>query len=510
MDKEIKKIMKFIDKSRKITYEKLNSLLPNELISPWEFERVISGLEALGIKVVEDGYAIPAGKVPIESRHLEDPLKMYFQDIGTVNLLSKEKEVELAKEIEKWYIKITETIFSTILAMDEFLKYRLKIEYRRIPPEEFIRIGAPAPSPKFIEEKRRHILRTMGFIKQKRDEIVNLRHNKSSISLIKSRRQSVKNEILNLNLQFSYLDETFKKLESLDKKIRAKEKSICSKNKSFQNKYIFEPMEEKIGMKRWNFHKLLLKTNEYGEKVAKTKQQMAHANVRLVISIAKRYTNRGLEFTDLVQEGNSGLIKAVSKFDYRKDYKFSTYASWWIRQAISRAIADQARTIRIPVHLIEIIHRVIREARVVMQEYGREPTPEELAERLNLSAKKVKNAYRVAQDIISLDRPIGDSEDSLFSDFIASGNESSPAYLISKAMLKERLGEILQDLTKKEQKVIELRFGLQGQQPKTLEEVGLIFDVTRERIRQIEQKAIKKLKYKERKKKLEPLLELLG
>jgi RNA polymerase primary sigma factor len=202
-------------------------------------------------------------------------------------------------------------------------------------------------------------------------------------------------------------------------------------------------------------------------------------------------------------------MKAILKYDYRKGYKFSTYASWWIRQAISRAIAEQAKTIRVPLHMVEIIHRVLRETRILTQEYGKEPTPEEIAARLDVSPRKVKAIYLLAQDIASLDKPIGDDGESFFGDFIAAGNENSPAYAISRIMLRERLEEVLKDLTKKEQKVIRLRFGLHSDRPKTLEEVGLIFDVTRERIRQIEAKALKKLRYKERRKKLEPLLELL-
>ncbi len=246
------------------------------------------------------------------------------------------------------------------------------------------------------------------------------------------------------------------------------------------------------------------------EEVFRAKQEMINANVRLVISIAKRYTNRGLEFMDLIQEGNNGLMKAVDKFDYKKGYKFSTYATWWIRQAITRAIADQARTIRVPVHMIEVIHKVIRASRVLAQEFGREPMVEEIAEKIGLPVDKVKSVYKIAQDTISLDKPVGEEEDSFFGDFIEDTRATSPAQAAALMMLQERMAQALSTLTKRERKVLELRFGLMDGQPKTLEEVGEIFQVTRERVRQIEAKALRKLKHPAKAKKLKPFLDMYG
>ncbi len=506
---EVERIMKSVDEHGELTYKKLNDLLPEKLTSPKEFEQIISDLETLGVKIVEKEKKTVRKRTVVDIRRIEDPAKMYLQDISSIPLLSREEETIIAQKIEKNYIEIAKFVFSTTFAMDEFLKYRVKIEKRRIPPEEFIRIGIPAPTFEFIEQKREQTLETMDFIKRKRDEIVKLREESAPAPFVKRRRRCIRHEIVKLNLQFGYIGDILSKLVSLHKKVSNKERNFVEKDKRTQSKYTIRRTEEKLCMKWWNFEKLLEKTEKHKDEIAKAKQEMAHANVRLVISIVKKYLHRGIDFADLVQEGNSGLMKAILKFDYRKGYKFSTYASWWIRQAISRAIADQARTIRVPVHMVEIIHRVLREARFLVQEYGKEPTPEEIADRLMLPVNKVKSVYLIAQDIASLDHPIGDDGDSFFSDFIAGGSENSPAYSISRVMLKERLEEVLKDLTKKEQKVLTLRFGLHSQQPKTLEEVGLIFDVTRERIRQIEQKALRKLKYKERRKKLEPLLELL-
>ena len=269
-------------------------------------------------------------------------------------------------------------------------------------------------------------------------------------------------------------------------------------------------VENEAKMSRDHLLELYRQIQDGERATAQAKKEMIEANVRLVISIAKRYTNRGLEFLDLIQEGNSGLMRAVDKFDYTKGYKFSTYATWWIRQAITRAIADQARTIRVPVHMIEHINRVVRVSRRLVQELGREPTPEEIAERLDLPVDKVKSILKAAQEPISLDRPIGEDDDSNLGDFIEDTSVVSPAHSAASAMLRDEVNEVLRTLTPREAKVIRLRFGLteDGAQ-RTLEEVGAFFNVTRERIRQIEAKALRKLRHPTRSRRLKAYTELL-
>ncbi|HZL85931.1 MAG TPA: RNA polymerase sigma factor RpoD [Candidatus Krumholzibacteria bacterium] len=485
----------------------------------------------------------------------DDPIRMYLREMGRVPLLDRQGEIDIAKRIESGQHQVLETVFSTTASLRKLRDLVKSLENQELRLDEFLQLEIRnATTPGSIRKEVLRLNRQAKSIESLRGEILALRgkvgtreyeeKHKIVDKQIALRAEKLKREIHGLKLHPNQVDALVQNLrdiqttfDSVDRDVRtlegeygltveqmnealneirrrntrsyklqnrmySKEVLISYRKRVLECRKVQEVFEAEYEVSTTRLRELLRSIEIGLTRVQQAKKEMIEANVRLVISIAKRYTNRGLEFLDLIQEGNSGLMRAVDKFDYRKGYKFSTYATWWIRQAITRAIADQARTIRVPVHMIEAINKVSRASRALVQEYGREPTAEEVARKLQMPVDKVKAVMKASLEPISLDRPIGEDEDSNLGDFIEDTSADSPAQSAAHAMLSDQMSKVLSTLTRREEKVIRLRFGLGDGTPRTLEEVGSIFQVTRERVRQIEAKALRKLMHPSRARKL--------
>lgn len=521
-----------------ITYEEINEVLPMSFDSADQIDQVLIYLSGMDIQVLNQSEVERQKERKKEAKELEslpkraegspdDPVRMYLKEMGSVPLLTREEEVEISKRIEKAQAQIEHIIMRFRYASSESISI---VNYLLSGKERFDK----AITEKGVLNKQEfmnYLPKLAQLLKQEDQILEQLLIRLDHASLKKADRLKILEDIekcrirtqaylrrlhIRHNIVDDFVEVIFKAYERflfLEKEIQElvprAERNKFAGLKLAAAKRKLKKRELGAGRSLDDFKKDVKMLQRWMDKSQEAKREMVESNLRLVISIAKKYTNRGLSFLDLIQEGNMGLMKAVEKFEYRRGYKFSTYATWWIRQAVTRAIADQARTIRIPVHMIETINKVLRGAKKLMMETGREPSPEELAKELGITPERVREIYKIAQHPISLQAEVGEGGESQFGDFLEDTGADSPAEATGYSILKDKMGEVLATLSDRERKVLIQRFGLLDGKPKTLEEVGVEFNVTRERIRQIEAKALRKMRHPIRSKQLKAFLDLL-
>jgi len=554
-----------------LTYEELNDFLPEDFSSVEDIDNMLNIMDEMDIEIREEGKIdkmllgkgaiekVEEAEILDEEGFSSDPVQMYLHEMGKVPLLEKrEDEVRLAKKIENAELNVKNAIFDTKIGFDEIEKLskdlingniriidiiKTKLE-GDIPPsvekrlidrfnkylkraekieKDISRIREKLLNKHITPKKKKKYEITKEILRRKKLDYLNmLKLNNEQIHIISKKIINIVNkinkdekEIMTLENKFGKTYEeimTLKKNRKLFKKYLQKKKISLNNFKEYISKIeVFKDSikrEETIaGMNKEDLKILAYTIKRNMLEARKTRKELVVANLRLVVSIAKKYINKGLSFLDLIQEGNIGLMRAVERFEYKRGYKFSTYATWWIRQAITRAIADQARTIRIPVHMIETINKLNKVARMYVQQYGKEPKPEEIAKKMSLSVDKVRSVLKISQHPISLETPIGEEKDSHLGDFIEDKEAVSPASAAVNVLLKEQIEKVMKSLKEREAEVLRLRFGIGDGVPHTLEEVGKIFKVTRERVRQIEAKALRKLRHPARAKNLKGFLD---